>query len=232
MSTSVSPNTSSTTRELIDHAVASIEAADCFSMPFPHIFFRDFFPKDFYAEMINALPEGGFERITGSGTRMALRLYGENIGKIDGHLRDMWTSVSETLTAPEVENAIRVQLNQGLEIRARGDKVKGAEGLKLVPKPVLYVDRDGYQIKPHPDTRKKVVTMQLYCPADESLARAGNNALSSFLEGAITRELVRAGAGQDLSVPAECRLRFCCPEGLPLPFPDKLAWASENQDED
>ena len=173
MSTSVSPNTSSTTRELIDHAVASIEASDCFSMPFPHIFFRDFFPKDFYAEMINALPEGGFERITGSGTRMALRLYGENIGKIDGHLRDMWTSVSETLTAPEVENAIRVQLNQGLEIRAHGDKVKGAEGLKLVPKPVLYVDRDGYQIKPHPDTRKKVVTMQLYCPADESQRELG-----------------------------------------------------------
>ncbi|MET0940919.1 MAG: hypothetical protein ABWY13_06090 [Mesorhizobium sp.] len=183
MSISVSPNTSSTTRDLIDHAVASIEAADCFSMPFPHIFFRDFFPKDFYAETINALPEGGFERITGSGTRMALRLYGENIGKIDGHLRDMWTSVSETLTAPEVENAIRVQLNQGLEIRARGDKVKGAEGLKLVPKPVLYVDRDGYQIKPHPDTRKKVVTMQLYCPADESQRELGTTLYQASLKG-------------------------------------------------
>ncbi len=41
-------------RELIGHAVASIEAADNFSLPFPHIFFRNFFPEDFYAEMIRS----------------------------------------------------------------------------------------------------------------------------------------------------------------------------------
>ena len=154
-------------------------------MPFPHIFFRDFFPKDFYAEMINAIPEGGFERITGSGTRLALRLYGENIGKIDGHLRDMWTSVSESADSPRGRKRHPGSTQSRPGIRARGDKVKGAEGLKLVPKPVLYVDRDGYQIKPHPDTRKKVVTMPVVLPRRRRPARVGNNTLSSFLEGAI-----------------------------------------------
>jgi hypothetical protein len=75
---------------------------------------------------------------------------------------------SAMLTSKEVERAIRIKLSDGLEIRAHGDKVPSADDLKLVAKPVVYRDRDGYQIKPHPDTRKKVMSMQLYCPGDTS----------------------------------------------------------------
>lgn len=174
---------SSLTRELITHAVASIEAADRFSLPFPHIFFRDFFPRDFYADLIKSIPTEGYDPITGDATRMALRLYGDNIGKVDAELRDMWAAVSETLTSGEVENAIRHQLHEGLEIRARGDKFKSVDDLRLVAKPVLYSDKDGYQIKPHPDARKKVVTMQLYCPADESQRELGTTLYQASLKG-------------------------------------------------
>lgn len=43
----------------------------------------------------------------------------------------------------------------------------------MVAKPVLYKDVDGYEIKPHPDARKKVVTMQLYCPPDDKQIEMG-----------------------------------------------------------
>lgn len=175
--------TSSTARALIDHAVASIEAADCFSMPFPHIFFRNFFPPDFYAELVKAIPNEGFESISRDGTRLELRLYGDNIGKIESPLRDMWASVSAALTSRDVENAIRGQLSQGLEIRARGDKVASADALTMVAKPVLYLDKDGYKIKPHPDTSKKVVTMQLYCPADDRQRELGTTLYQTSLKG-------------------------------------------------
>lgn len=183
MSAVATVETSSLARELIGHAVASIEAADCFSLPFPHIFFRDFFPKDFYAEMIKSIPTEGYDPIKDNGTRMALRLYGENVGKVDANVRDMWAAVSAMLTSTEVEDAIRRQLHEGLVIRARGDKVASPDALKLVAKPVLYRDKDGYQIKPHPDTRKKVVTMQLYCPADESQRELGTTLYKASLKG-------------------------------------------------
>jgi hypothetical protein len=169
--------------ELVAQAVASIEAADHFSLPFPHIVFRNFFPTDFYRDLVRSIPTEGYDPITGTGTRMALRLYGDNVERIDLELRSAWAAVSAMLTSKEVERAIRIKLNDGLEIRARGDKVPSADDLKLVAKPVVYRDRDGYQIKPHPDTRKKVVTMQLYCPADTSQEALGTTLYRASLKG-------------------------------------------------
>jgi hypothetical protein len=169
--------------ELTAHAVASIEAADHFASPFPHIVFRNFFPADFYRDLVSHVPTEGYDPITGTGTRMALRLYGENVQKIDVGVRPLWAAASTMLTSKAVEQAIRNRLHDGLEIRARGDKVAGPDALKLVAKPVVYVDRDGYQIKPHPDTRKKVVTMQLYCPTDSSQEALGTTLYQASLKG-------------------------------------------------
>ncbi len=171
------------TAELIAHAVASIEAADYAPSPFPHIFFRNFFPADFYQDLVRNIPTKGYDPITGTGTRMALRLYGENVEQIEPELRPAWAAVSAMLTSKEVEQAIRVKLRDGLDIRARGDKVADADDLRLVAKPVVYRDSDGYQIKPHPDTRKKVVTMQLYCPTDASQEALGTTLYRASLKG-------------------------------------------------
>src|SRR3974390_3585749 len=94
--------------ELTAQAVASIEAAEHFSFPFPHIVFRNFFPADFYRDLVRHVPAQGYDPITGTGTRMALRLYGENVEKIARELRDAWAAVSVMLTSEELERAIRV----------------------------------------------------------------------------------------------------------------------------
>ena len=169
--------------ELTAQAVASIEAAEHFSFPFPHIVFRNFFPADFYRDLVRNVPTEGYDPIIDTGTRMALRLYGANVEKIDPALRPLWSAVSTMLTSKMLERAIRNRLHDGLEIRARGDRVAGADDLKLVAKPVVYRDSDGYQIKPHPDTRKKVVTMQLYCPTDASQEALGTTLYRASLKG-------------------------------------------------
>src|SRR5258708_18118284 len=130
--------------ELIAQAVASIEAADHFSFPFPHIFFRDFFPADFYQDLVRSIPTEGYDPITGTGTRMALRLYGDNVEKIDPELRSAWAAVSAMLTSKEVERAVRIKLNDGLAILARGDTIPSADDLKLVANPLVYRASAGY----------------------------------------------------------------------------------------
>ena len=169
--------------DLIAHAVASIDAADHWPDPFPHIVFRDFFPDSFYQELIRSVPTKGYDPITGTGTRMALRLYGDHIRNVEAAFQPLWEAASAMLTSKEVENAIRRKLHDGLEIRARGDKVGAAENVRLVAKPVLYVDTDGYRITPHPDTRKKVVTMQMYCPPDASQENLGTTLYQASLKG-------------------------------------------------
>ena len=175
--------------ELTAQAVASIEAADHFSFPFPHIVFRNFFPADFYRDLVGSVPTEGYDPITSTKTRMALRLYGDNVEKIEPELRSAWAAVSAMLTSKAVEQAIRNRLQDGLEIRARGDKLPGPGDVNLVAKPVVYRDTDGYQIKPHPDTRKKVVTMQLYCPTD-----GGQEALGTTLYRASLKGLFHVGS--------------------------------------
>jgi hypothetical protein len=169
--------------ELIGHAVASIEAAEFSALPYPHIVFNDFFPRAFYRDLIHNVPTQGYEPITASRSRMALRLYGDHVKGIERELQPMWDAVSAMLTSPQLEDAIRRRLHAGLEIRARGDKVASAADLKLVAKPVVYRDTDGYEIKPHPDTRKKVVTMQLYCPEDDSQESLGTTIYQMSLKG-------------------------------------------------
>ncbi len=168
---------------LIAHAVESLDEADHFSAPFPHIFFRDFFPADVYRDLLASVPSNGFDNIKGDGTRTALRIYGENLDRIEPELRELWSAVSATLTSPEVETAIRRRLGDGLAIRARGDKAKSADDLRLVAKPVVYRDVEGYEIKPHPDARKKVVTMQLYCPSDDTQEELGTTLYKASAKG-------------------------------------------------
>lgn len=123
------PASSPLAGELISHAVRSLDNAEHFSRPFPHIFFRDFFPADFYEELIRSYPDAvEYGNIKSDGTRSALRLYGEHVAGIEDARRDMWGAVSEVLTSTEVENAIRRRLQDGLEIRRRGDKLEPGRG--------------------------------------------------------------------------------------------------------
>lgn len=168
---------------LIDHAVRSIEAGKYSASPYPHLVFHEIFPARFYQDLTRSVPNEGYEPITGTGSRMALRLYGGHVERIEPELQPLWKAVQAMLTSREVESAIRRRLHAGLEIRARGDKVESAADLTLFAKPVIYRDSDGYEIKPHPDTRKKVVTMQLYCPEDDSQESLGTTIYQLSLKG-------------------------------------------------
>lgn len=158
--------------ELVAHAVKSITDAEVFSSPYPHMSFRNFWPEAFYRELQEKRPESGnFLQLNGENTRRYFSLFDGSCDAGDDERRTLWKLVSDVLASPELEAAMRKQLDEGLRIRFRASKEIWP--VPMYPRPVLYEDYDGYRIKPHPDTRRKVLTMLIYMPEDDSQRELG-----------------------------------------------------------
>ncbi len=153
--------------ELVAHAVKSIMTARVFPKPYPHMAFENFWPEDFYRLLLARRPDpDNYAKLNRDDTRRQFTLFDGSSDAGDDERRQLWKLVSDVLGSAELENALRERLDEGLRIRAQGSGETWP--VEMYPRPVLYTDYDGYAIKPHPDTRKKVLTMLIYMPEDDS----------------------------------------------------------------
>jgi hypothetical protein len=154
-------------RTVLETAINAIVGAESFERPYPLILFRDFFPADFYRRLLRRFPDvDRFAGLNGDGTRREYALYDERSDPGSEEAREIWGIVRRVLASPEIASALRAKLDPGFRIRSK----RSGEGwpIPMHPRPVLYTDLDGYAIKPHPDTRRKVLTMQIYLPSDDT----------------------------------------------------------------
>jgi hypothetical protein len=166
--------------ELVAHSVQSLLSAQVFSKPYPHIAFDKFFPEDFYRELLAKRPEpANYVQLNRENTRRQFTLFDGSCDAGDDERRQLWKLVSDVLASPEIEAALRNVLDEGFRIREKGSQEGGP--VKMYPRPVAYLDYDGYAIKPHPDTRRKVLTMVVYMPLEN----------------------LWVGRGEDLTLPAQ-----------------------------
>jgi hypothetical protein len=157
---------------VLETAVNAVVRAESFERPYPLILFRDFFPADFYRRLLRRFPDvDRFAGLNGDGTRREYALYDERSDPGSEEARELWGIVRRVLASPEIAAALRAKLDQGFRIRSK----RSGEGwpIPMFPRPVLYTDLDGYAIKPHPDTRRKVLTMQIYLPSDDTQRELG-----------------------------------------------------------
>jgi len=157
---------------VLEWATGAILNAQSFEAPYPLILFRDFFPGDFYRRLLKHFPpDDRFVQLNGEGTRRQYALYDDRTEPGSEEGRAAWSIVRRVLSSPEIAAALRTKLDPGFRIRAKGSREVWP--IPMFPRPVLYADLDGYAIKPHPDTRRKVLTMQIYLPADDSQRELG-----------------------------------------------------------
>jgi hypothetical protein len=169
---------------VLDRALAAMRNAEVFSDPFPHIRFRDLLPADIYSAIVGSSSAAAFRSETGTDNRVMFGIDKPDVlARMNDETRELWRAVGQALKSPELEAIVRDKLREGLDIRARGDKLAGAAELRLASRPQLTIDRDGYAIRPHPDTRKKIVTMQLYCPKDDGQRHLGTTFYRASLQG-------------------------------------------------
>jgi hypothetical protein len=166
------PTSKALFRSIVDHGEESLLSGAYFDRPYPHLTFEKFFAADVFNRLITHWPDlDRYVDLNGARTRKQFTLYDRKADAGDPERTELWRSVSDALSAPAIEAALRERLRRGFEIRARG----GDEDwpIPMFPQPVLYADFDGYAIKPHSDTRRKVLTMLIYMPDDDTQRELG-----------------------------------------------------------
>ncbi|MBA4187441.1 MAG: hypothetical protein C0467_05415 [Planctomycetaceae bacterium] len=161
---------------ILSHIIQTVKQSPAETRPFGHAYFRDLLPDDVFRAMLDTLPEVGqyassaerHHKDDGGGyVRAQFPISVTSLDQLAPPGRGLWRAVGAALTAPELKRAVFTKLAPDLAYRygIGEDRVPDLAGYA---RPTLYRETEGFEIPPHPDTRKKVVTMHLYLPEDQT----------------------------------------------------------------
>ncbi|HTT11364.1 MAG TPA: hypothetical protein VMG60_10780 [Burkholderiaceae bacterium] len=164
----------------IEHVVGAIDAAPEYLAPFRHLRFAGLFPADVYAAMLEALPTSAdygemsgrardARAYDGGSARTKVDLFPEGMLRLRNDKKAVWEVVGRVLRSGAVRDAFVRRLAPGLEQRFGA----GYKTVRMYSIPLLTRDVPGYSIGVHPDTAWKGITVQIYLPADDSIAHIG-----------------------------------------------------------
>jgi hypothetical protein len=162
------------TTTVLEHLLKRIECTPAIHEPFAHVYLEEVFPSDLYERLLCSLPpheiyDRAADRHYGNGQhiRSMYALSHDQLARLSAEQQEVWRGVAAALTAPELKEAMFKKLARDLILRY-GVAQSNVAQLAGHSRPTLYRETEGFEIPPHPDTRKKVVTMHLYLPADRS----------------------------------------------------------------
>ncbi|REK17508.1 MAG: hypothetical protein DWQ37_05975 [Planctomycetota bacterium] len=172
----------------LTHMLAAVAATPAQSRPFPHVFIEGLFPADLYEEMLAWLPEPelyeafSYEKhaTDGQSNRGCFKMTRESLSRLPERGRWLWQGVRDALGSPEFKSAVFDRLSEGLAYRFGVSREEAActPGYAL---PELFRETTGYRIKPHPDTRRKLVTMQIALAQNDRQQQVGTEFYSRSL---------------------------------------------------
>ena len=161
--------------QVLAHLLERIDRTPAIEEPFTHIYFEEILPPSLYGRLLASLPDPAAYQTASEKHHLD--------GEIKGYVRtqfaltttavpamgaeqcELWAGVSAALTDPALKRALFARLGKDLVYRyGKGDPAELAGHAR----PTLFRETEGFEIPPHPDTRKKVVTMHFYLPADDS----------------------------------------------------------------
>ena len=156
-------------RSALDHILAQVQAVPVEDDPFPHFAIQPFFPDDVYPTLLKGLPPDdvyepfGYDKHQtrdGQSNRKRFRMENNWLERLPDPHKTFWLTIRSVLGSHELKRAVFTKFADALAYRFRchPDATADLDGYAL---PELFQEAEGYRIKPHPDTRKKVVTMQI-----------------------------------------------------------------------
>jgi len=136
--------------------IESVETrSELHESPFVHAHLRDFLPPDVYTELTQNWPDTGWQELVhpdqlkpdGTYRRRQLRVL------------DAWPELGIALEGPALLDAFSRVLRRPVQ--------------RAFPQALLLDDEAGYWIRPHPDTRNKQITVQVYLPDTDAHPEMG-----------------------------------------------------------
>ncbi len=160
-----------------------MDGAQVEDTPFQHIYLRDVFPADVYADIMAKLPGRDAYRPLnikrwhndkGESTRDQLFLSEGEVERIEPSKRDLWADLTAALEHDDLRRAVFSKLKNDVAIRL-GCTPDEVLSHTMHPSVSLVRDFKDYKIKPHPDGKPRVITMQFYLPHDETQTDLGTS---------------------------------------------------------
>jgi hypothetical protein len=166
---------------ILEHLLRQIDRTPSLNEPFAHLYLEEVFPEDLYTQILSHLPNpqlypNAADRHQGRGgpeyARSCFPLTRASLAPLATAQQELWGGVATAMTAPELKEALFTKLARDLAFRYGVAETRVGQ-LAGYARPMLYRETDGYEIAPHPDTRKKIVTLHLFLPADSTQAALG-----------------------------------------------------------
>lgn len=159
------------------HLTYTVANAPINPFPFPHCYVPKVFPEDFYAKMLEHLPEPAamipIEQARGAKgykERFVLELNPARLSALPEAQKNFWSDVAAWLLSGRLQEIMMNKFASSLEARF-GDTTNH----EFWADAMLIQDITDYKIGPHCDSPGKVITMLFYLPSDNSQAHLGTS---------------------------------------------------------
>jgi len=160
------------------HVLYKVANAPVNFYPFPHIYVRDVFPRDYYEHLRGKLPPAEvLKPITQARNvrgpydeRFVLGLTPEELAKLPDTYRAFWSDLAAWMVGGRFAQLVLGKFAPFIEQR-----FQGMPDVRFADEALLVEDRTRYALGPHTDTPAKVVSMLFYLPADESQSHLGTS---------------------------------------------------------
>ena len=166
------------------HTAYQIFNAPVRGFPYPHCFVPDVFAPDFYSEMQRNLPDPSVmvpileaRNVKGYDERFVLELHKpEHLATLPDDKRKFWQDAARWMVGSSSGLGVLGQLVMQKFQPFVMNRFKGnLNGVRFYDEAYLVEDITNYNIGPHTDAHRKVITLLFYLPKDESQIHLGTS---------------------------------------------------------
>lgn len=160
------------------HVAYKVANATINTFPYPHIYVENIFPQDFYDEIQQNMPESSdmipieqARSVKGYKERFILELSENHLSRLPEQKRNLWAWIRSWLLGGQYGQLVLNKFAPFIQERFK-DRI---DRVQFSDEALIMQDITKYQLGPHTDALRKVVTMLFYLPRDRSQMHLGTS---------------------------------------------------------